>query len=93
MVGAVVSCVVGGCGLIGQVQGSLPIATPSVLAVVVVVVLMLRVFVIDYLCVSRLILFENKCLCTETKRSAETKDTHRGPSVWLVGRLVGCICI
>lgn len=55
MVCAVVGVVLG--GWLCHVQGPLPVSTPSVLAVTfVVVMLMLRVFIIDYLCVSRLIL-------------------------------------
>lgn len=58
MVRAVVGVVLSSGGLLsGQVQGSLPVAAPSLsFAVVIVMVLMLSVFVIDYLCVSRLIL-------------------------------------
>lgn len=57
MVRAVVGVVLSSSLLSGQVQGSLPVAAPSLsLAMVIIVVLMLSVFVIDYLCVSRLIL-------------------------------------
>lgn len=55
MVRAVVGVVL--LGWLCHIQGPLPVSAPSVLAVTfVVVMLMLRVFIIDYLCVSRLIL-------------------------------------
>lgn len=91
MVRAVVGVVLGRIG--AQVQGSLPVAAPSFVAVVIVVVLMLSVFIIDYLCVSRLILSGKIDVCApkqSQRDQQETKDTHsgRGRLVWDVGPLV-----